>query len=90
MKEDAIKQACCYYNKYSRWPTVKEMDSFFSLYRPRDRDILKNSGCNVILSGDNAEEVISYFEKLDPPIYMSYDEFLNDCKQRNEICHTPI
>ncbi|MDE6624949.1 MAG: acyltransferase [Lachnospiraceae bacterium] len=77
---EGIQQAIRFYKSYDRWPTIKEMDSFFPLYLERNRNTLEQSGVNIHLSGDDTEEIISDFLKT-TPVFASYESFLEACKK---------
>lgn len=81
-KRKELKAACecfkSFYEAYKRYPTEKEMDSFWFLYLERNEDKLLSSGVNIDLSGDNREEIIQDF-MASKPVFNGYDEFVKYC-----------
>ncbi len=75
---EAKENALCFKEKYGRYPTVKEMESFFPLYLKRDREELKKHNLFTKLSGDDEDEIIECWLKSEP-IFDDYSEFLKFC-----------
>lgn len=79
---DAFTQANIIRETYNRDPTIKEMGSFFPLFLPRDKDILKKENIFISLSGDIPEEIMNDFYNSKPE-FSSFKEFLK-CSKKHE------
>lgn len=74
--KDAITQRDNIRERYKRNPTIKEMEGFYSLFMPRDVNLLKSSGINYRRSGDKMEDILKDFMASEP-IFSSFEDFLN-------------
>lgn len=81
---DAQTNAILYKKKYSEYPSVKTMESFFPLYLKRDREELKKHNLFTKLSGDDEEDIIENWLKSEP-LFNSYEEFLASCDEKGEL-----
>ncbi len=77
---DAYTQANLIRQRYKREPSIKEMEGFYSLFMPRDLELLKSSGVNYRRSGDIEEEIIKDFMSSEP-VFSSFEEFLEQSKK---------
>ncbi|RTZ02050.1 acyltransferase [Flavobacterium bomense] len=75
--EEAKLYAREFKNKYTRKPSIKEMNAFFPLYLERNVEAILRSGVNINLNGDNRDEILNYFLKS-KAVYSSFEEFLSD------------
>ena len=77
-KSKVVEEAITYFNSYKCAygcePTVKEMNAFFSLFLPRDRQLLLQSGIDLNLNGDIEAEIIRDF-MLSQSEFESFEEF---------------
>ncbi len=78
---EAKENALAFKKKYGRFPTIKEMESFFPLYLERDRKALKANDIFTNLSGDDEEDIIEKWLSSAPQ-FESYEKFLEFCKEK--------
>lgn len=78
---EAKENAVCFKEKYGRYPTIKEMESFFPLYLERNVDLLKEHNLFTKLSGDDEEDIIKNWLSVEP-MFDSYDKFLEFCEEK--------
>lgn len=80
-KNKYINEAKIYASEFikdkKRKPTIQEMNAFFPLYLERNIEVLKKSGINTKLNGDEENEIIEYFLNTEPK-YKDYSEFINE------------
>lgn len=79
---EAKENALAFKKKYGRFPTIKEMESFFPLYIERDRKALKANDIFTNLSGDDEEDIIEKWLSSTPQ-FESYEKFLEFCEEKN-------
>lgn len=79
---EAKENALCFKEKNGRFPTVKEMESFFPIYLKRDRNLLKKHNILTKLSGDDEDDIIEKW-LASKPIFESYDKFIGFCEENN-------
>lgn len=79
---EAKENALAFKEKYRRFPTIKEMESFFPLYLERDRNALKANDIFTNLSGDDEEDIIEKWLSSTPQ-FESYEKFLEFCEGKN-------
>lgn len=77
---EARENAICFKEKYGRFPTIKEMESFFPLYLERNIDSLKENNLFTKLSGDDEDDIINKWLASEP-VFESYDKFLEFCEE---------
>lgn len=80
---EARESAVCFKEKNGRYPTIKEMESFFPLYLERNVDCLKEHNLFIKLSGDDEDDVIKNWLSSEP-VFDSYDKFLEFCEEEIE------
>lgn len=78
--EEAKEYVKCYFDKYNRTPSEREMGPFFPLFMERDREELKKKKIFTHLSGDNEEEVINGFLATES-IYPNFQSFLDEAME---------
>lgn len=74
-KETAIE----FRKTYGRNPSVGEMNQFWPIFLPRDKNELIRNKIFTKLSGDDEADIIRCWLNTEA-VYSSYDEFLKDCK----------
>lgn len=77
---EAIEYARTFNERYERYPTIREMNAFFSLFMERDIDTLNNSGINLHMNGDNYDEIIEAFMNS-KGLFDGYDDFIKEVKK---------
>ena len=83
MLSDAKECVIRYVKKYNKRPPLNEIGAFWPLFIKRSREDLIKSGANWHLNGDEPEEIMEAFVKSNPPVFESYDEFLDYCLEDN-------
>ena len=78
---EAKESALAFREKYGRFPTIKEMESFFPLYLERSREALKTHDIFTNLSGDDEEDIIEKWLSSTPQ-FESYEKFLAFCEEK--------
>lgn len=76
--DEAKNTAIEFYTKYGRIPSEREMGAFWPLFSQKNISRLREKGIFTNLSGDEEEEIISYWIADKAP-FDSYDEFLYYC-----------
>lgn len=79
MLSDAKECVLAYYKRYKKKPDMNEIGAFWPLFLPRNKETLISSGVNWHLNGDEPSEILECFVKSTPPMFESYDDFLNYC-----------
>ena len=71
-----------YYNTFNKLPTIEIFDEFFFLFTNKEKDLWDKAYAQLKLCG-NYEESLEKFV-THTPIFQSYDEFINYCKNKYE------
>lgn len=79
MVSDAKECVMAFYNRYNRCPSMDEIGAFWPLFLPRDKDALIKSKVNWHLNGDDPEGILTDFLTSSPPMFKTYDKFLEYC-----------
>ncbi len=79
-QEEAIEQACLFYKRIGRFPTIEEMGSFFPLYLKRSEDALRINNIRTNLSGDVEKDIVEFFLHSTSS-YENYDVFLQEVRK---------
>lgn len=79
---EAKENALCFKEKNGRFPTIKEMESFFPIYLDRDCSLLKKHNILTRLSGDDEDDIVEKW-LASKPIFESYDKFIGFCEENN-------
>lgn len=81
---DAKECVRAYYEKHDRLPKIKEIGAFWPLFLPREEKALIESKINCNLNGDDQDEIIRDYLNSEPPMFSSYEEFLDYCMSNDE------
>ena len=79
---EAKENALCFKEKYGRFTSIEEMESFFPIYLERDRNLIKVHNIFTNLSGDDEEDIIEYWLSS-KPVFDSYEKFMEFCEKGN-------
>jgi len=68
-----------FFNKNNRYPSIKEINSFFPLFLNRTKDDIYNENVNISWNGDNKDDILKDFLESEDPI-SSYELFIKNIK----------
>ena len=80
--DEAVEFAVCFKECNGRWPNVKELNPFFTLFLERSEETLKENGISMALGGDVEQEVLADFLKS-TPAFSGYEEFISYCEGKH-------